>query len=111
MRSVPAREQWVGSKQAMEALECQMTAVWEPGPGVGTQDIGLPGQVHDSVILEFQKNSRSSFLVFKYVPNIVCDRLILKIIYLSEIYILDTPKSRYPIFFAKSGNPAGNVIF
>lgn len=110
MLSVPAREEWVGSKQATEALECQMTAVREPGPGVGTQGIGLLGQVHESMTLEFQENNRS-FLVFKYVPNIVCDRLILKIICLSEIYILDTPKSRYPIFLAKSGNPAGNVIF
>lgn len=54
MLSVPAREEWVGSNQAMETLECQMTAVWEPGPGVGTQDIGLLGQVHESVTLEFQ---------------------------------------------------------
>lgn len=33
---VPAREEWVGDKQAAEALKCQITAVWEPGPGVGT---------------------------------------------------------------------------
>lgn len=110
MLCVPAREEWVGGKQAAEALKCQITAVWEPGPGVGTRDIGLPGQVQDSVTLEFQKSNRS-FLMFKYVPNIACDRLIMKIICLSEFYILDTPKSRYPIFFAKSGNPASNVIF